>query len=173
METFSVLLALCAGNSAATGEFPSQMAVTRGFDVFFDLRVDKRLSTQSRRWWFETPSHSLWRHCNDIPWQSIHIHVLEATTYRHLMRWKSLQTTMQSCGHPLSLVRWTSTEPKNVSWWRHQMEIFSALLALCSGNSSPVIGEFSPQRPVNVLISTISVAALQHVVTRLLLINVT
>ena len=25
----------------------------------------KRLSKQSRRWWFETRSHSLWRHCNE------------------------------------------------------------------------------------------------------------
>ena len=33
------------------------------------------------------------------------------------------------------------------SWWRHQMEIFSALLAFCVGNS-PVTGEFSAQRPV-------------------------
>ena len=32
-------------------------------------------------------------------------------------------------------------------WWRHQMETFSALLALCAGNSS-VTGEFPPQRPV-------------------------
>ena len=32
-------------------------------------------------------------------------------------------------------------------WWRHQMEPFSALLALCAGNS-PVIGEFPVQRPV-------------------------
>ena len=46
-------------------EFPSQRPVTRGFDVFFDLRLDKRLSKQSRRRWFETPSHPLWRHCND------------------------------------------------------------------------------------------------------------
>ena len=28
-----------------------------------------------------------------------------------------------------------------ISWWRHQMETFSALLALCAGNS-PVPGEF-------------------------------
>ena len=34
-----------------------------------------------------------------------------------------------------------------VSWWRHQMETFSALLAICTGNS-PVIGEFLAQRPV-------------------------
>ena len=27
-----------------------------GFDVFFDLRLSKRLSKQSRRWWFEMPS---------------------------------------------------------------------------------------------------------------------
>ena len=33
------------------------------------------------------------------------------------------------------------------SWWRHQMETFSALLALCAGNS-PVISEFPSQRPV-------------------------
>ena len=32
-------------------------------------------------------------------------------------------------------------------WWRHQMEIFSALLALGEGNS-PVTGDFSSQRPV-------------------------
>ena len=30
--------ALCAGNSPVTGEFPSQRAVTRNFDGFFDLR---------------------------------------------------------------------------------------------------------------------------------------
>ena len=33
------------------------------------------------------------------------------------------------------------------TWWRHQMETFSALLAICVGNS-PVIGEFPAQRPV-------------------------
>ena len=32
-------------------------------------------------------------------------------------------------------------------WWRHEMESFSALRALCSGNSS-VTGEFPTQRPV-------------------------
>ena len=34
METLSVLLALCAGNSLVTGEFPAQRPVTRSFDVF-------------------------------------------------------------------------------------------------------------------------------------------
>ena len=34
METFSALLAICAGNSPVTGEFLAQMPVTRNFDVF-------------------------------------------------------------------------------------------------------------------------------------------
>ena len=64
METFSALLAICAVNSPATGEFPAQRPVTRSFDVFSNLCLNKRLSKQSRGWWFETPSCSLWRHCN-------------------------------------------------------------------------------------------------------------
>ena len=64
METFSVLLALCAGNSPVTGEFPAQRPVTRSFDVFFVLRLNKRLSKQSWGWWSETPLRPLWRHCN-------------------------------------------------------------------------------------------------------------
>ena len=64
METFSALLAICAGNSPVSGEFPAQRPVTRSFDVFFDLRLNKRLSKQSRGWSFETLSHPLWRHRN-------------------------------------------------------------------------------------------------------------
>ena len=65
MKTFSALLALCAGNLPVPGEFPTQGPVTRSFDVFFDLRLNKRLNKQPWGWWFETPSWSLWRHCND------------------------------------------------------------------------------------------------------------
>ena len=36
METFSALLALCAGNSPVTGEFLAQRPVTQSFDVSFD-----------------------------------------------------------------------------------------------------------------------------------------
>ena len=63
MEPFSALLALCAGNSPVTGEFPSQRPVTWNFDIFFDLRMNKRFSKQSYGWWFETPPCSLWRYC--------------------------------------------------------------------------------------------------------------
>ena len=65
METFSALLDLCAGNSPVTGELPSQKPVTRSFDVFFDLRLNKWLTKQSWGCWYGTPSRPLWCHCND------------------------------------------------------------------------------------------------------------
>ena len=64
IETFSTLLAICAGTLPVPGEFPAQKPVTRSFGGFFDLRLNKRLSKQSWNWWYETPSWSLWRHCN-------------------------------------------------------------------------------------------------------------
>ena len=110
IETFSALLALCAGNSPVTGEFPSQRPVTRSFDVFFDLLLNKPLSKQWRRWRFGTPGLSLWRHNNG----------------------KMPSYSRAKCV---------------ITWWRHQIETFSALLAICAGNS-PVPGEFPSQKPV-------------------------
>ena len=43
---------------------PRRIPRTKAFDVFFDLRLNKRLSKQWQGWWFETPSCPLWRHCN-------------------------------------------------------------------------------------------------------------
>ena len=54
------------------GEFSAQRSVTRSFDVFSDLHLNKELSKQSRGWWFETPSGSLWRQCNVFARLSIH-----------------------------------------------------------------------------------------------------
>ena len=68
MESFSALLAICAGNSPVPGEFPTQRPVTRSFDVFFDLHPNKRLNKHWWGWWFETPSCPLWRHYSDISW---------------------------------------------------------------------------------------------------------
>ena len=80
METFSALLAICAGNSPVPGEVPTQRQVTRTFDVYFDLRPNKRLSKQSWGWWFETPSHPLWRHCNVL---SLHSVVAASSNVNH------------------------------------------------------------------------------------------
>ena len=50
METFSTVLAICAGNSPVPGEFLAQSPVKQSFDVFFDLRLNKLLSKQSWDW---------------------------------------------------------------------------------------------------------------------------
>ena len=66
METFSALPAIGAGNSPLPGEFPAQSPETRSYDVFFDLRLNKRLCKQSWGWWFEMLLRPLWGHCNVI-----------------------------------------------------------------------------------------------------------
>ena len=48
---FRITRPLC-GEFTCPGEFPAQRPVTRSFDVFFDLRLNKRLSKQSWDWWF-------------------------------------------------------------------------------------------------------------------------
>ena len=47
----------------------------------------------------------------------------------------------------ISTVAFQEPRSNYSTWWRHQMETFSALLAICVGNS-PVPGEFPTQRPV-------------------------
>ena len=46
METFSTLLAICAGNSRG---IHAQRPVTRSFDVFFDLWINNREAGDLRR----------------------------------------------------------------------------------------------------------------------------
>ena len=60
-----------------------------------------------------------------------------------------LQMDSESQYHNLGIMIATKThdETWNVSWWRHQMETVSALLAICAG-ISPVTGEIPAQRPV-------------------------
>ena len=65
MEIISTLLAFCAGNSPVTVEILTQRPETQSYDVLSDLHLNKRLSKQSSGWWFETPSRSLWRHCDE------------------------------------------------------------------------------------------------------------
>ena len=62
---FRVTGPLC-GEFTGSAEFPAQRPVTRGFDVFFYLRLNKRLNKQPWGWWFEMSPWSLWRQCNDL-----------------------------------------------------------------------------------------------------------
>ena len=116
---FRVTGPLC-GEFTGPGEFPTQRPVTRSFDVFFDLRPNKRLSKQWRGWWFETLSRPFWRHRN-VSWHHrvpsvwcycnandkgdvmtylfnlflIHIHLKYIWSYNgmiYLIRWSSVGT---------------------------------------------------------------------------------
>ena len=85
MEPFSALVALCAENSPVPVNSPHK-GQRRGALMFsFDLHLNKRLSKQPWGWWFETPSLSLWRHCNVLcPLQWRHVsasrrHISQAT----------------------------------------------------------------------------------------------
>ena len=49
IETFSALVALCAGNSLVTGEFHAQKTVTWSWDVVFDMRLNKREAGDLKR----------------------------------------------------------------------------------------------------------------------------
>ena len=72
------------------GEFPTQRPVTRSFDFFFDLRLNKRLSKQSWGWWFETLSRPLRRHRNETtighpyPWTFFTDIRLKRVSIKHL-----------------------------------------------------------------------------------------
>ena len=72
---FRVTGPLC-GEFTGPGEFPAQRPLTRSFDVFFDLRLNKRLSKQPWGWWFETLLWSLWRQCNGKSWYWIQVNPL-------------------------------------------------------------------------------------------------
>ena len=76
------------------GEFPSQRPVTRSFDVFFDLWLNKRMSLQARRRWFETASCSLLLHkiCNG------HIKSKCNTSCAYFMEYKTCKISLhKSC----------------------------------------------------------------------------
>ena len=92
MEAFSALLTICVGNSPVPGEFPAQRLVTRSFDVFFDLCLNKRLSKQSWGWWFETLSRPIWRHCHVahrcLGSELLRNFYVKINKYWHLLGWK-------------------------------------------------------------------------------------
>ena len=148
METFPALLAICAGNSPFPGEFPTQRPVTRNFDVFSDLRLNKRLSKQSWSWWFETLSCPLWRHRDDWnllishqqrqrftmihnawccsnagsilsgPYVQVLIYSLHVPGW--LLKWLDLITAHGSVTNEPGSVTWLATKYlKTVSWRNH------------------------------------------------------
>ena len=134
-NTFRVTGPLC-GSSPITGEFTPQRPVKRSFDVFFGMRLNKRLSEQPWGGWFETPPLSLWHHCNDNMWRANGTSELVSVL-------SACRETKEVDGSTfVSLGVCDGKVPWNVAWWRHQMETFSVLLAICAGKS-PVRSQYS------------------------------
>ena len=82
---FRVTGPLC-GEFTGPGEFPTQRPVTRGFDAFFDLRLNIPLSKQSWGWWFETLSRSLWHHRNVVEYCTLLHYKDRLSMYREAYR---------------------------------------------------------------------------------------
>ena len=101
METFSALLAICAGNSPV----PAQRPVARSFDVFFALRQNDRLSKQWWGWWIEMSSRPLWRHCNVIIYRSSHsatsVMRTETSFWRNCRSWLHRESFWQPSVQPV------------------------------------------------------------------------
>ena len=121
-RTFSALLTLYEGNPLVADEFPSKRPVTLSFDVFFDLRLDKRLSKQSRHRWFETPSRLLLHHCNVK--KCAHGSRFVVLCYGISFMVTSL-TLGQSCDFPVSVKQpwriWVNVSTGcNRNWWYNQ-----------------------------------------------------
>ena len=147
METLSALLALCVcvcvcggggGDSPVTGEFPSHRPVMQSFDVFFDLRLNKRLSKQSWGWWFETPSRSLWRRCNGYTlWQSpSNFHVM------HLVSRPTKQISWHSASNVMISISWfwgADFHSKVNFWWRLRKIITIYAWYLCYSTSQNIL----------------------------------
>ena len=129
---FRVTGPLC-GNSPVTGEFPSQKPVTRSFDVFFDLCLNKRLSKHSWHRRFETPSRPLWSHCNVLmytPVDDTNDHarlrpgtcqrliitqgVLQYRMFETLLTPKSLKSRLRIAYHSMVKSFWNFAQSKTV-----------------------------------------------------------
>ena len=76
---------------------PLKKASDPKLEVFFDLCLNKRLSKQSIRRWYETPPGSLWRHCNMQQNLNVYINVSEYTLSiqngSYLIRWEAMESS--------------------------------------------------------------------------------
>ena len=122
---FSSSLAICVGNSPVTGEFPTQRPVRSSFDAFFDLRLNKRLSKQSWGWWFETPSHPIWRHsnppCENTAMCGLCTYVLESTVIMRNKGCPALHTHRQF---------WPNSKDCRINWYLTLFSMFAYTLVL-------------------------------------------
>ena len=101
-----------------------QRPVTRSFDAFFDLRLNKQLSKQPWGWWFETPSGSLWRHCN----VNILIIAPRAPTARQPLHLKCSSNIILRCLYSDAMLITCSPYFKNCLLWSRRSKMHNISL---------------------------------------------
>ena len=122
---FRVTGHLC-GEFTGPGEFPAQKPVTQSFDVFFDLRLNKRLSKQSWGWWSETLLSPLWRHRNAN------------------LLWKHCGVCSKTPGISQMYLLYTHALPfmSDSKWWQYQISMSNCrqmiLLSMCRTNQNRI-----------------------------------
>ena len=122
---FYAFLAICAGNSPVPGEFPAQRPVTRSFNVFSDLRLNKRL------WWTGIEGKNTqvqplqWRH-NEHDGVSIHrrLDCLLNRMFRCISKKTSKRRVTGLCeGNSPVTGEFPAQKPSNAEnvfiWWHH------------------------------------------------------
>ena len=119
METFSTLLAICAGNSPVSSEFPTQRPVTRSFDIFFDLRLGEQLNKHSWDWWLETPLRPLWRQSNVRPNCGWSWHVHQGWWLPNHLLIFSISEHYQNTIHLCHISHWNLVGVAIAKLWRH------------------------------------------------------
>ena len=134
METFPRYWPFVRGNHWSPVHFPHKASDA---DVFFDLRMNKRLFKQSRLHWFETPSCSLWRYCNEEIYHRCTTLLPEKYSGWNTHAETELPTYIRySKAYLMILTYWRfSFNPRNV--WRNDMETLSAFLASCEWKPPP------------------------------------
>ena len=167
MEAISAPLALCEGNPPVTGGVPSQRARNAGFEVFFDVRLKKRLNKQSSRRWFQMTRCSLWRHCSLYFIGAVAIMQLLQSYWINPEKYGATNYTIQlksfimNKNKQASTLQWRHNEHDGVS--NHQLPdcLLNSLCrrkskkttelpvtGRCAGNPT-VTGGFPPQRVSN------------------------
>ena len=156
---------LCEGNSPVTGEFPAQRPSNAEMFPLDDVIMYRNNLKQSGQifnvWWKPTVNNAfnrlwtrnvLWRYIPILVNDILHLDIRSNETC--LFRWRFIQICV-------SELYWRFENVENgldvhfqpldcggyISWWCHQMEHSSTLLALCEGNP-PATGGFPPQRPL-------------------------
>ena len=131
IDNSRAMMTSCNGNAFAitgpfvlvTGGFHNKGSVMRSFDVFFDVSMNKSLNKQSIRRWVETP----WRLCDVIV-------MFQCKKTKFCVEADPFMPMRDDGNTVVYLLSRLPTQKRvQCSWWRHQMERFSALLAICAG----------------------------------------